>query len=166
MIMAEIIGAIGLGACLGTAVVWCAPAETRNRETEPWRSKDAAGNAGEETGTDIEKILAGVAVEGWKMMRAAMQAQHMLDERSAKRLKSRVKWFKQKTHRALENEGVRVVDPTGQDYDEGMAVTASNAEDYDASTMLSIDDTLEPIVVGSHGRILHTGLVMVKEKTQ
>lgn len=114
----------------------------------------------------LERTLANLAVEAWKMGRAVRRAQTALEPKQAKRLGSRLKWFEQKTQQALKSEGIQIVNPVGETYDEGMAVRASNGEDYKGRVDLVIDDTIEPILIGKGGRVLHVGVVLVKEREQ
>lgn len=109
-----------------------------------------------------EELLIGLTVESWRLCRMFQKSIDLRDIKSASRQSNQVRYFHRKLDDSLAPLGLRIVDFEGQPYHPGMAATALNAADFDAEDDLSVDQMMEPVVMGADG-VRRTGTMMLRK---
>ena len=96
------------------------------------------------------------------------------DPKSIDRLKGKLAFFIEDLPRNCEKAGIRMHEITGQDYTPALNVQALNADEYQSSESLVVDEVVEPILTyrpkyssvatNSIDTLLKPGVVTVKRK--
>lgn len=102
----------------------------------------------------IDEII-GLVIEGWKLSRLTPQD---------KRDRVVINRFLNKFNIFLKNNGVEIVDLTGQVFDSGMAVEVIYTEDENKDNALNsvIVETIRPLIF-INGKIAKVGQVVIKK---
>ena len=113
------------------------------------------------------QALADLAAESWRLEKQVQRAVGGMDPMDADRFLNQFEWYMRKVVAVLEENGLRTVDLTGEEYSVGMAVTPLNLEDFpDGDGMrFRIGQMVEPIVM-ENGRVRKTGTVMLAAETE
>lgn len=111
--------------------------------------------------TDLEKALVRVASESWRLLKTVQRVQLALDADPQRRLAGRISFFERTLQEELDGIGLKLVDFTGQRFGPEIAASAINAEEFDASDELIVDQTVEPAVVGPDG-LIRSGTVILR----
>ena len=123
--------------------------------------------AGRENGKPATQAMIDFAAENWKLTQAVERSVPGMDPMDAERFLNQFGWYQRKARAMLEEAGLSVVDPTGQAYQPGMAVSPLNLEDFPErpDAVFRIAQTVEPIIM-ENGRVRKTGTVMLSEETE
>lgn len=113
-------------------------------------------------GRQIEQSLIDMAVESWRFSRLFGKVVSKLDVGESGRYANQLRYFQKKVEEILTSNGLKLVDVEGQPYDPGMAASALNIEDFGPDDMLIVDQTVEPIIMGSNG-LRKQGTVMLRK---
>ena len=106
-------------------------------------------------------VIINMAIESWRFRRVTNRLLTQLNPNDQKRYQTQLRWFEKKLEEFLAQFGWQIVDVEGHPFDPGMAATPLNIEDFDAEDSLTVDQMLEPIIMGQEG-LVKTGTVTVK----
>ncbi len=106
-----------------------------------------------------------MAVESWRFGRVFDRLLMKLDAGEQNRYKSQFRWFLKKVEEALEQADLKIVNVEGHLFDPGMAATPLNIEEFDVKDDLTVDQMLEPIIMGKDG-LVRTGTVTLRKVEQ
>ena len=112
-----------------------------------------------------EKALEEIAVESWRFSRLFLQLLAQLDGGNQSRYQNQLRFFLKKLEDGLQSADLRIVNLEGQEYDPGLAATPLNIEDFDADTVLVVDQMIEPTIMGPDG-LIRSGTVILREASQ
>jgi hypothetical protein len=116
--------------------------------------------------TDVLKqSLISMAVESWRIGRVFDRMLMRLDAGEQTRYRSQLRWFLKKVEGSLEESGLRLVNVEGHPFDPGMAAKPINIEEFGENDALTVDQMLEPIIMGKEG-LVKTGTVMLRKVEQ
>ena len=76
---------------------------------------------------------------------------------------NKLRYFQRQLNIQLAKSNISIVSCEGQVYQEGMAVSAINLDEFSHEDTLIVDQVIEPIIMGSNG-LLHTGIVTLKKQ--
>jgi len=110
----------------------------------------------------LEKVLVEIAVESWRFAKLFQRLLAKLDAGDGSRFVSQYRYYIKRLEEALSQAGLRLVDVEGTAYDAGIAATALNAGDFGPDDVLTVDQMIEPIVMGPQG-LIRTGTVMLRK---
>ena len=110
----------------------------------------------------LRRSLTILAVESWRLSRAFEKTMESMDPETARRQRSRLKWFLKKTEEALNESDLRLVDLTGREFDPGLAVTALNIDDFAPEDRLVISQMVEPVIMDGRG-VLKAGTAILEK---
>ena len=108
----------------------------------------------------LREALVSIASETFRLRLVFEKAVSRMEADERARYMSQYGWFSRRVDRAMEQAGLRLLDPTGQPYDPGMAVTPLNLEEFEPQDPLYVEQTIEPIVMGEDV-VLKTGTVLL-----
>ena len=108
----------------------------------------------------MESILIEMAVEGWRVSRVFARVVGKLDAGEAGKYENQIRYFQKQIKDGLDRVGLSLVFLEGQPYDVGMAVTALNLNEFPGEESLFVEQTVEPIIMGSQG-LRRPGVVML-----
>lgn len=134
-----------------------------DRCSESVRREQGAMSDTEQASMNLEDNLIGLAVEGWRFSQVMMRTLSKLDAGEASRHASRLRFFMRKIDESLEAAGFKFVSIEGQRLDPGMPVSALNAGDFGPTSILGVDQMVEPIVLKADGQLRRPGTVTVRE---
>lgn len=106
------------------------------------------------------EALIDLAIDGWRISRLLDRLIARLDPIDAVRYAGQARYFHGRIDECLAKAQLRLVSLEGQAFDEGMAATAINLSDFEASDALVVDQMVVPIVL-DQGGIVRTGSVVV-----
>lgn len=112
----------------------------------------------------IEAALIDIAIEGWRLGRLFARVLSRLDAGDATRYENQLRFYLKRVEDALGSAQLRLVNLEGQVYDAGMATTAVNAADFAGTDVLTVDQMIEPIVMGPEG-VRKAGVVLLRRTT-
>ena len=112
---------------------------------------------------DTRKALLDLAVESWRFGKLFNRMLAQLDAGEPKRYQARLNWFQKRLKESLLDAGMELVNMEGQEFDEGMAATPLNMDEFAGDDKLIIDQMLEPTIRSSEGSIVRTGTVTLKK---
>ena len=118
-------------------------------------------------GIRASQALADLAAESWRLERQVQRAVGGMDPMEADRFLNQFEWYMRKVGAVLEENGLRTVDLTGEEYSVGLAVTPLNLEDFPEGSGMRfrIAQMVEPIVM-ENGLVRKTGTVMLMPETE
>lgn len=114
----------------------------------------------EEDYNKLQNSLISIASELFRFQRVFEKAVGKLDLDERGKYLSQYSWFSKKVSKALEEANLKPLNPEGQLYDPGMAVTPLNIDDFDTGDQLYILQTIEPIIM-QDAAIYKTGTVIL-----
>ncbi len=104
--------------------------------------------------------LVSIASEAFRFRQVFHRALGKLDNDEQVKYKSQYEWFYKKVSKALDEANLKLIDPLGELYDPGMAVTPLNIDDFETDDKLYVLQTIEPIIMHDED-ILKTGKVIL-----
>lgn len=99
----------------------------------------------------LERSLIDMAVESWRFSRLFARVVNKLDAGEAGRYVNQLRYFQKKVEETLDENGLKLVNVEGLQFDPGMAASAINIEDFEPDDTLLVDQMLEPIIMGADG---------------
>lgn len=108
----------------------------------------------------LAKSLANIAVESWRFGKTFQRVLGKLDAGEQSKFLGQFRWFQRKLEGELAGAGMRIVNVEGHGFDPGMAATPINAEEFESSDELVVEQMLEPIIMGQNG-VVKTGTVIL-----
>jgi predicted DNA-binding antitoxin AbrB/MazE fold protein len=106
------------------------------------------------------KIIADIVTESFRLRKSYERILQKVDLNEGLKGEKQINWYEKRITELLSNCGVRVEDFEGKQYDEGMAVTILNADEFNAKDKLIICSMIEPtILCGS--QIVKTGTALL-----
>ncbi|NLV45897.1 MAG: hypothetical protein GXY07_15520 [Candidatus Hydrogenedentes bacterium] len=117
-------------------------------------------------GPDIlMQALIKMATESWRFARVIERLLIRTETNEQARCHSQYRWFIKRIEDSLSDAGLHIVNVEGHSYEQGMAVTPLNIEEFEVEDLLMVDQMLEPIIVGDNG-VVKTGTVMLRKLEQ
>jgi hypothetical protein len=113
-------------------------------------------------GPNEARVLAGMAVEAWRLGRLFGTVIRKLDAGEQDRYASQMRWFLKRLQDGLGELNCKIVTPEGQPYDAGMPLTPINLSEFSAGDELVVDQVLEPAIVGPSG-VIRTGTATLRK---
>ena len=107
-------------------------------------------------------VLQDIAVESWRFSRLFLQLLLQLDAGNQSRYQNQLRFFIKKLEEGLRSADLRIVNLEGQQYDPGLAATPLNIEDFEAGSILVVDQMIEPTIMGPEG-LVRSGTVVIRE---
>lgn len=108
----------------------------------------------------LQNSLIAIASELFRFRRVFEKAVGKLDMDEQSKYMSQYSWFHKKVTKALEDANLKLLNPEGQWYDPGMAVTPLNIDEFEADDNLYICQTIEPIIM-QNDKVFKTGTVIL-----
>ena len=105
-------------------------------------------------------------MESWRFYKLFDQLISKLPGEEQKRYLGRVKWYKKQLSRVIETMGYKFIDLSGEQYNQGMAVTPLNITEFTAEAMLIVDYMIEPIIVDMDGNLVKMGTAMLRSEDE
>ena len=119
----------------------------------------------QENADQLEQTLIDVAVESWRFSRLSGRLVTKLEPTDAARYVNQIRYFLKKVEEGLEASGLKLVNLEGQPFDPGMAASALNMEDFGPDDALTVEQMVEPIVMGPEG-LKRQGTVLLRKAAQ
>ena len=119
-----------------------------------------------ERGTDphtATEALVNLAIESWRFQRLFAKALLKMDPADAGRFANQHRFFGRKIDENLDTVGIRLVTIEGQHFEVGAAATALNIADFGPAEAVTVDQMIEPIVMGPNG-VIRAGTVMLRKE--
>lgn len=113
------------------------------------------------TREDLSKSLLDVVTESWRLSRLFSRVLDRLGSEEQSRYRSQFSWFDKKLENALGQIDLKIVMIEGHPFDTGLPVTVLNLEEFKPDDTLTVDQMIEPIIMGPSG-IVRPGTVTVK----
>ncbi len=105
-------------------------------------------------------------MESWRFYKLFDQLISKLPGEEQKRYLGRVEWYKKQLSRVIETMGYKFIDLSGEQYNQGMAVTPLNITEFTAEAMLIVDYMIEPIIVDMDGNLVKMGTAMLRSEDE
>jgi len=99
--------------------------------------------------------------ESYRLKKAFERLVRKTDFSEQARYVSQISWYDKRLLEITANVGLKIVIPAGEKYDEGMAVTPLNLDEFDKSDVLFIEQVLEPIIMFNN-KILRMGTAILR----
>ena len=112
---------------------------------------------------DISKLqqsIVSIASELFRFQRVFERAVAKMELDEQGKYMSQFSWFSKKVLKAVEEANLKVINPEGQLYDPGMAVTPLNLDDFETDDRLYVQQTIEPIIM-QENTVFKTGTVIL-----
>ena len=74
---------------------------------------------------------------------------------------SQISWYEKKMSEITDGVGFNIIDIEGHKFDEGMAVTPINLDEFDKDDILYIEQMIEPTIIFEN-KILKTGTAVLR----
>ncbi|MDH6504963.1 hypothetical protein [Polynucleobacter sphagniphilus] len=116
----------------------------------------------EEKINKLENLVIDMAIESWRFSRLFVRVASKLDAGDTTKYVNQLRYFQKKIGDSLDEVGLKVVNLEGQVFDAGMAASAINIEDFEASDVLVVEQMIEPVIMGGEG-LRRSGVVMVRK---
>ena len=110
----------------------------------------------------LSTSLIEMGIESWRFLRTMERMALALDADQQKRAISRFHYFQKRIIDTLESAGLKLVALDGSEFGPGLAATAVNAGDFEPGDRLEVDQTLEPVVMGTDG-VIRSGTVTLRK---
>jgi hypothetical protein len=110
----------------------------------------------------LESLVIDMAIESWRFSRLFVRVAGKLDAGETAKYVNQLRYFQKKVEDGLNQIGLKVVNLEGQSFDAGMAVSAINIEDFEASDNLVVEQMIEPVIMGADG-LRRSGAVMLRK---
>lgn len=111
----------------------------------------------------LKDQLISIASELFRFQRVYTRAIAKLNTDEQKKYIGQFSWFSKQVTKALNNANITIVNPEGERYDVGMAVTPLNLDEISSDENLYIIQTVEPIVM-CDSSVVKTGTVILGRK--
>lgn len=111
------------------------------------------------------KILLDIAVESWRFSSIFDQAINKLEDGEKKRYTGRLQWYRKQLVSGIQECGFKFVDVSGEIFNQGMAVTPINVDEFGENEQLIVDYMIEPIIMDIDGTVIRTGTVMLRRQS-
>jgi hypothetical protein len=108
-----------------------------------------------------EQSVIEMTIDSWRLQKLFLKITHKLDAGDQTKYQSQLRYFRNNTQDILERFGFKLVDLEGQKYDGGMAVSALNITEFEASADLIVDQMTEPVIMGREG-LKRMGTVLLR----
>ena len=103
-----------------------------------------------------------IVIESWRFSNLFSRVLFKLDPSEAGRYSNQQRYFLKRLDDSLAIAGLKIVSLEGQPYDQGMAASPLNIEDFGPEDLLVVDQMVEPVLMGPDG-IVKSGTVMLKK---
>lgn len=110
----------------------------------------------------LDRLLVEIAVESWRFAKLFQRLLAKLDAGEGSRYVSQYRYYLKRLEESLGQAGLRLVDVEGTPFDAGIAATALNAGDFGPEDVLTVDQMVEPIIMGPEG-LVRAGTVMLRK---
>lgn len=120
---------------------------------------------GEKPEVDKTQVLVDLAVESWRFARLFGRVLTKLDAGEAPRFTNQLRYFQKSLEDRLAAAGLKLVNLEGHPYEPGIAASALNIGDFGPEDRLTIDQMMEPIIMGAAG-VVRSGTVTVRRAEQ
>jgi molecular chaperone GrpE (heat shock protein) len=108
----------------------------------------------------LQQSIVSIASELFRFQRVFEKAISKIDIDERGKYMSQFSWFSKKVLKAVEEANLKVLNPEGQLYDPGMAVTPLNIDDFETDDRLYVLQTIEPIIM-QDDKVFKTGTVIL-----
>ena len=108
-----------------------------------------------------EESVIEMTINSWRLQKLFLKITRQLDAGDQAKYQSQLRYFRNTTRDILERFGLKLVDLEGQKYDGGMAVSALNVTEFEASDELIVDQMTEPVIMGKEG-LKRMGTVLLR----
>ena len=109
------------------------------------------------------RVFAQLAVEHWKLLRAAYRILTDLPIDQQKRVEAQYRYASTRLKQLSEEMGLRLVEYEGAQYSPNLPVCVVNADDFDDNNGLIVAQTLEPAAIHD-GSVILMGKVLLEER--
>ena len=110
----------------------------------------------------LQQSIATIASELFRFQKVFEKMVKKLDMEDQGRYISQFNWFSKKVFRASDDADLKLLAfEEGQEYDEGMAVTPLNIDDFESSDKLCIEQMIEPIIM-KNDEVFKVGTVILR----
>lgn len=120
---------------------------------------------GEKPEVDKIQVLVDLAVESWRFARLFGRVLMKLDAGEAPRFTNQLRYFQKSLEDRLAAVGLKLVNLEGHPYEPGIAASALNIGEFGPEDRLTVDQMMEPIVMGAAG-VVRSGTVTVRKSEQ
>ena len=114
----------------------------------------------EQDNAKLQQSIVSIASELFRFQRVFEKAISKIDIDERGKYMSQFSWFSKKVLKAVEEASLKVLNPEGQLYDPGMAVTPLNIDDFETDDRLYVLQTIEPIIM-QDDKVYKTGTVIL-----
>ena len=111
----------------------------------------------------VLESLIGMIIETWRFVKSYQSMAIKLPAIDQTKHQNKLRYFLRQLNNQLAKSNISIVGCEGQIYQEGMAVSAINLDEFSHEDTLIVDQVIEPIIMGSNG-LLHTGIVTLKKQ--
>ncbi|MCK0514713.1 hypothetical protein MXE38_07640 [Anaerobiospirillum sp. NML120448] len=111
----------------------------------------------------VLESLIGMVIESWRFVKSYHSMAIKLPTNDQTKHLNKLRYFQRQLNIQLAKSNISIVSCEGQVYQEGMAVSAINLDEFSHEDTLIVDQVIEPIIMGSNG-LLHTGIVTLKKQ--
>ena len=108
----------------------------------------------------LQQSVVSIASELFRFQRVFEKAVSKIEIDDRGKYMSQFAWFSKKVLKAIEDADLKVINPEGQLYDPGMAVTPINIDDFETEDKLFVSQTIEPIIINDD-KVIKTGTVIL-----
>lgn len=109
-----------------------------------------------------DKILMDIAVNSWRFSCRAAHLCRKLSLQDQKRFDNQINYFKKQIEESLLETGLKIVNLEGHEYEDGMAVSALNKNDFKSEDSLIVDQMIEPVMMRLEG-VVRSGTVILRK---
>lgn len=113
-----------------------------------------------------EIIIAEFIVEEYRFMKFYVSAVNKLFPEEQKKYISAYRFHVDKISEIAQRAKLRIQSFEGTDYDEGLPVVPLNADEFEKSDILMIQQTIEPAIIGANGNAIKQGSVILTKKPE
>ncbi len=111
-----------------------------------------------------QEILLKIIIESWRFMKTTESLIKRLPAVDQKRYIGRCQWYSKMLVENTALLGAKILEFDGQEFDNGMPVTALNLEEFGPDDTLVIEQTLEPTILDvTNNQLLKIGTVMLRK---
>lgn len=125
------------------------------------KNKEDTSNKMETLSSDNDAIIADLLVEEYRFMRSYLSMIDRLFDDEKTRYKSTYEFHKKKLTEITKTLNLNIVTFDGKEYDVGLPVTPLNADEFEQSDKLIIEQSIEPTIVNNAGSVIRIGTVIL-----
>lgn len=104
--------------------------------------------------------VAELCVEYWKLEKLAWRMIEEVNSKKSNRFAGQVKFSARQLEVFCDRFGIKIVDFNGQEFKDGMPITADNLSDFPETSRLKIEKPIEPAII-RNGKVLRSGKVLL-----